>query len=55
MTPQWCSAGLLAIGYFTFVPLTIGNGTSATLRDIFERRVNEVSPVPKRPRFASSS
>ena len=29
MTLQWYSVGLFAIGYFTFVPLTIANGTSA--------------------------
>jgi hypothetical protein len=29
MTLQWYSVGLFAIGYFTFVPLTIANGNSA--------------------------
>jgi hypothetical protein len=29
MTPKWYFAGLLATGYFTFIPLTPANGTSA--------------------------
>jgi len=46
MTPQWCSADLLAIGYFTFVPLTIGNGTSAGHMSAMGRYENRQRPTP---------